>query len=85
MFVGLVYFTISPTFTLVPGKIGFVLVILIALLSRSSTIVTILAIPTLNLVVWTTSAEKVFADPTVPYTDLMSEIPYEVTFLQILH
>ena len=53
-------------------------------LSLKSTPSTKLDTPTLNFVVWITSAEKVFPDPTWPYTDRISEMPYEVTFLQIL-
>jgi len=39
----------------------------------------IVAIPILNFVDCTESAENVDADPTNPYTDLISEIPNEVT------
>ena len=40
------------------------------------------AIPMVDLVDWITSAENVDAEPTKPYTDLISEVPYAVTAIE---
>ena len=64
-----------PCLIILPGKDVFGLVTVLIPEDCDE----IVAIPTLNFVDCTESAENVEADPTNPYTDLISEIPNEVT------
>ena len=71
LLVGSLYWTRFPILTTLPGNKVFGLVTVLTPPDNALMV----AIPTLNPVDWIASAEKVDADPTIPYTDFTSEIP----------